>query len=276
MAIALYGTEDGLNEACAEFGAEHIADVRTNENGTPLVSDALEHAAKAFGSRLLLFANSDIIFCDDLLISLDRVELRTFLVVGNRINVVVKELVDFSQPGSAARLRNRAHSDGVLQPPVGSDYFAFPRETRWQMPDLAVGRLGWDNWMIFRARQMGIPVIDATPTVTAIHQNHDYGHVKSRPRGLGVQPGVEDSANLFAAGGVEAMFTLWDVDFQLVDGRLVRPTGFKYVRRRAQSALVLSGVMRPGYRLVRSVWANLRSALRRRGWLGRGTEILNR
>ena len=36
--------------------------------------------------------------------------------------------------------------------------------------------------MIYRARSLGIPVIDATRAVTAVHQDHDYSHV---PEGRG-------------------------------------------------------------------------------------------
>ena len=32
------------------------------------------------------------------------------------------------------------------------------------MPDFAIGRAGWDNWMIYHARQQGWPVIDGTPS----------------------------------------------------------------------------------------------------------------
>lgn len=276
VTIALYGDEVGMVEVCAEFMAVHIPEVRTNEKGTPLVSAALQHAARTFDTRLLLFANSDILLCDDLLPALDGVALDRFLIVGNRTNMEVQKLLDFAEPDAAAQLRIRAQTEGVMQPPVGSDYFIFPRETAWQMPELAVGRLGWDNWMIFRAREMGLPVIDATPSVTAVHQNHDYRHVKSRPAGSGIRPGHEDNANQFTAGGVEAMFTLWDVDFQLVDGQLLRPRGVKYSRRRIQSGLVLNPATRPAYRLVRSVWAAARIFLRRHHLVGPGTDVLSR
>jgi hypothetical protein len=66
----------------------------------------------------------------------------------------------------------------LLHPSTGIDYFAFPRKLRWSLPPFAVGRPGWDNWLICRARELGVPVIDATQAVMVVHQNHDYAHVK--------------------------------------------------------------------------------------------------
>ncbi len=274
--VVLYGREDGVSEICAQVGAVNVADVRTNPRGTPLVSDAIAHAATAFSSRLLMFANSDMMFCEDLLASVDHIALDRFLVVGNRINVDIEEDLDFSNSDAASRMRERALRDGVMQPPEGSDYFIFPRLMQWRMPDLAVGRLGWDNWMMFRARQMHVPLIDATDSITAVHQNHNYGHVRSRKPGEGVVPGVEDDANRALAGGLEAIFTLWDADYRLAAGRLVRPAGFFYKRRRLQSALVLNQATRPAYRRIRNLWVAVRTSLRKRGWMDPGTEVVDR
>jgi len=45
------------------------------------------------------------------------------------------------------------------------------------MPQFAIGRAGWDNWMIYWARRQGWPVVDATWDIFIIHQNHDYSHL---------------------------------------------------------------------------------------------------
>ena len=47
------------------------------------------------------------------------------------------------------------------------------------MPPFIIGRPGWDNWMIYHCRMNDIDVIDATSSITAVHQNHDYLHVPS-------------------------------------------------------------------------------------------------
>jgi hypothetical protein len=65
-----------------------------------------------------------------------------------------------------------------LETPSAIDYFLFPAGTGlWEIPPFAVGRPGWDNWMIYHAISRRLPVIDVTAGVLALHQNHGYQHV---------------------------------------------------------------------------------------------------
>lgn len=74
------------------------------------------------------------------------------------------------------------------------------------IPPFAIGRPGWDNWMIYRARSMKAPVIDATRVITAVHQNHDYSH---HPQGTaGVWEGPEKMRNVELMGGIDHAFTI--------------------------------------------------------------------
>jgi hypothetical protein len=57
------------------------------------------------------------------------------------------------------------------------DYFVFPRNCAITLPPFAVGSPFWDNWFVYTMWRKGIPIIDATKTITAVHQNHDYAHV---------------------------------------------------------------------------------------------------
>ena len=87
---------------------------------------------------------------------------------------------------------------GQLHRPAGSDFFLFPRTCYSDLPDFAVGRAGWDNWMICNAREHRWRVIDATPSVMIVHQNHDYGHL---PGGLPHYTVPETDENIRLAGG---------------------------------------------------------------------------
>jgi hypothetical protein len=73
------------------------------------------------------------------------------------------------------------------------------------VPPFAVGRPGWDNWMIYRARLLRIPVVDATRAITAIHPRHGYEHV---PEGTGaLWYGPEAEANFELIQGLERFQT---------------------------------------------------------------------
>jgi len=118
------------------------------------------------------------------------------------------KLWNFYHENWEKRLTKYLVNDGTIHPPMGSDYFIYPREVKWDLPPFAVGRPGWDNWLIYRARVLGIPVINATKAVTAIHQNHNYSHVPFQKDNAWEGPEADWNRKLIGCG--EYMFTLLD------------------------------------------------------------------
>ena len=57
---------------------------------------------------------------------------------------------------------------------TGIDYFIFKKGMFPKLPEFVVGRWGWDNWLIWKARRHMVPVIDGSKNIIAIHQNHGY------------------------------------------------------------------------------------------------------
>jgi hypothetical protein len=76
----------------------------------------------------------------------------------------------------------RAMAHGTLVPPYSSDFFILPFDSKIfnNMPELVVGRKGWDNWIMFQARNLKLPLIDATTAVMTIHRKHGYNHIKGK------------------------------------------------------------------------------------------------
>jgi len=216
--VLLVGDEPGLAETAAEFGVAHLPDVERNEWGTPLIPSIFALARRRSAGRLLAYVNADMLFLPDFVEAARRVAAQTerFLVVGQRWDLDVASELDFSS-GWEARLRAQVRRSGRLHPPAGSDYFIFPREAFRGMPAFAIGRAGWDNWMIYRARSLGWPVVDATPSVLAIHQNHDYSHL---PGGRPHYDLEESHRNMALAGGERHMYTLFETSHVLRAGRL--------------------------------------------------------
>src|SRR5258705_5206050 len=67
------------------------------------------------------------------------------------------------------------------------------------MPALVIGRVWWDHWLVWKAREAGAAVVDASEVVTAIHQNHDYAY---HPAGAaGGWAGEQAEENYRLAGG---------------------------------------------------------------------------
>jgi hypothetical protein len=114
-----------------------------------------------------------------------------------------------------------AHRQGSLHRPAGSDFFLFPLSTFLDIPDFTIGRAGWDNWMIYKARKEKWTVIDCTPSVMIVHQNHDYSHL---PGGKPHYEHPDTNENIRLAGGeANIRYTILDATHQLVGGKLVRP-----------------------------------------------------
>ena len=117
------------------------------------------------------------------------------------------------------------------------------------LPPFAVGRPGWDNWMIYHARGRKMPVVDATESTLVIHQNHAYGHVK---QGTGAAwEGPEGNRNLDLIGGEERIFTLADATHRLTRGGLRRALTPAHLKRRLRTAAVFSPALGWIYRILR-------------------------
>ncbi len=205
--IILCGDEPGTAEAASAFHARHIPDVDRNEYGTPLLNSVFERVRLAAAGRLLCYVNADILLLSDVPAVAARVPFEAFLMLGRRWDLDVSEPLELDSPDAQARLRARVMRHGTLHAPTGSDYFVFPKDCGLaDLPAFAVGRPAWDNWLIFNARRLGLPVIDAGDAVLVIHQNHDYSHV---PHGRnGVWEGPEGDRNLELAGGWKQIYTL--------------------------------------------------------------------
>jgi hypothetical protein len=254
--VILCGDEWGAEEAAAEFGVDLIPDVERNEFGTPLLSSVFRSAEERATHDLLCYANGDLIFFPDLLDGLRLVAdvYERFLVVGDATNLDLREALegDFERD-----LRRRAAAAGSVRGRQWIDYFVFRRGSIGQLPAFAVGRPQWDNWMIWRARSLRIPVVDASATVLVVHQEHSYGHVR-QARGKRWD-GPEGDRNLSLLKFKERAFSLDDVTHRLTSAGLIRSPGT--FRRRIHNEVVLHPWALPVYRPLRRAYQRVRNAL---------------
>jgi hypothetical protein len=245
--VLLVGQEPGLAEAAAEFGVRLLPDVQRNEQGTPLVSSIFELARGSSKSALMVYVNGDMLFTSDLVAGalVAAAYADQFLVVGQRWDLDITDPLDFSGDWEA-RLRQLTARGGRLHPPQGSDFFIFPRQQFANMPPFAIGRAGWDNWMIYYARQQGWPVIDGTPSILAMHQNHDYSHL---PGGLPHYNLAESQQNTTLAGGLANLYNMLDTNAVLKSGKVQRPAlSLPRLVRRAELRLMPPNEKRRGPR----------------------------
>lgn len=230
--IILIGDETGTAQMAKQINARHIPDVRCNSFGTPLVNDIFRLARETSRFCTLCYVNADIIFLNSFLLAVQQAASYSpdnFLLVGQRWNTDITQLLDFSDPQWEEKL---IQTEGKKQSPSGIDYFVFPKPLFREMPDFVVGRPAWDNWMIYAAKQNSTPVIDLTVATRVIHQNHHYEHV---PHATGKKwLGPEANENLILLGGKDRRLTILDSTYVLNHKRLKPAREFRHLKRKLQ------------------------------------------
>jgi hypothetical protein len=164
---------------------------------------------------------------------------------------LVSSIFELALRASDSPLLVYVNADILLMPDIV--LASFPRHLFTDVPDFAIGRAGWDNWMIYYARQQGWLVVDGTPSIMVIHQCHDYGHLPGGKPHYTLEESLDNEA---LAGGSANLYMVLDCEKQLRDGRLSSPS-ITLVRslRRAEVWLTPADGVRQGrrWRLARSL-----------------------
>jgi hypothetical protein len=230
--VILLGEEEGLAEVACEFGVKHIPQVECNASGVPLISSMFQLARENATSDLLCIVNADMILLPDFVEAARRSRLQRdkFVLLSQRWDFDITQPLDFSGDWVNG-LRSTVHRQGSLHRPAGSDFFLFPKSCYTDIPAFTIGRAGWDNWMIYKARKENWAVIDCTPSLMIVHQNHDYSHL---PGGKTHYDHPDTNVNIQLAGGhAHIRYTILDSTHCLVGGKLARPqmTSLRFTRK---------------------------------------------
>jgi len=220
--VILLGEETGLAEAAKELGVKHIPSVARNDSGTPLISSMFQLARENSNSDLLCIINADMVLMPDFVEAAKQAaNLKDkFVLLSQRWDLDVTTPLDFSGDWNRG-LRSMVNGQGQLHRPAGSDFFLFPKSCYQDIPAFIIGRAGWDNWMIYKARKEDWPVIDCTPSLMIVHQNHDYSHL---PGGKSHYEHPDTNENIRLAGGqANIRYTILDATHRLMGGTLARP-----------------------------------------------------
>jgi hypothetical protein len=240
--IILFGDDEGTAEAAQDFDVAYVSDVARNEFGTPLINDFFEKAERIATNSTLCYVNADIILTSEFMNAVERVSQRfpQFLMVGQRWDVDIREALDFSSVHWEGQVKALAISCGQQRPPQAIDYFVFPKRQLNGIPPFAIGRPGWDNWLIWKARSLKIPVVDATRVAMIVHQNHDYSH---HPRGAsGVLQGKEARSNRELIGKWTHIRSIEDATHRLSQQRISRNCGCYFIMMRRAVSRTFSPV----------------------------------
>jgi hypothetical protein len=177
-AVFVFGNAPGTAEYCAEFGLTHILDALDVIDGTGKIRDMAAKVESASEAGYFCFINADIILTSSMMQAIPAVTARLsrFLLGVSPWNVDVNEELTFA-PGWEDALERRAQAENALRSHRASDLFLYPRGFLAAAPELVIGRWWTDNGLMWYARRTGAALIDGTPGILAVHQNHTYGHL---------------------------------------------------------------------------------------------------
>ena len=170
--VIVFGDDAGAAEVCREMGLRHEPKVERKKNGTKGVRSIFGRAQELARHERVCYCNCDIILTDDFRQALDRVAgwRENFLIVGRRWDVDVTAAVDFREARWQETLREQARREGFQRLYYNIDYFAFRRGLYREIPELAIGRNCWDQWLVWQAGAAGADSIStrcSTLTLTS-------------------------------------------------------------------------------------------------------------
>lgn len=192
--IILIGKEDGTKELAEGLRCRYIRAVGRNRWGTPLLGSLFWIARTCAHNNVLAYINSDIILLQNFMDVIIKVipQIPQFLMLSPRWDLWAPfENFNGDWQGNLLRL---LETDAKRRRATGQDCFIYTHNVYDpdSFPPLAIGRREWDAWLIWRAMQHRIPVIDATGAITVIHQAHDKDRKeKTEEKGLNIAMGRE-------------------------------------------------------------------------------------
>lgn len=180
--ILLIGGEEGSAEICKELGVIFIPEVKRNKIGRPLplASDLFNIAQKKASYSLISYINADIIlppnFMDSVQRIINAIPDGRFLIYGGRWNTEINKLINFKNKRWYKELLARAKKTGWLDDKIAMDYYVIPKNINWDMPDSIFGVNAWESWIPWKAKKLGLPLINATNEISIIHPRHVHSY----------------------------------------------------------------------------------------------------
>ena len=176
----IFTNEPEVANACRRMGWKVFPLRIAAAGGIPVLKYMYKDVMEAFNTTFYAYSNSDILFTDsliDTLLALARFNLQApILVIGKRTNV------DFMRKTESLTWKNlitAAKTRGTLFTGYAEDYFITTRRFPWKdIAGVVIGRVAYDNWLVWYARKQNHLVVDATNTVLAIHQTTGAGNME--------------------------------------------------------------------------------------------------
>lgn len=254
--VILYGDSPGCKEVSKNLGIKHIANISCSPSGVPYFNAIADHAQKHALYDIQVYLNCDILLTEAILNAISIVSFPKYLLVGQRIDLAETVDVNFRKDGWPIYVESLIRQgDSVLHAPSGIDYFIFTRGLWEGIKPLVIGRAGYDSALVAFCLRQGIPVIDGTYVIPAIHQHHAYNHIDGRLKE--VTSGIDAINNKRLHGVEHSAPNIADANWLIYNGKIFHNnTRGDYLRhfesflRYKKNMIYLSYVVRAIWRLL--------------------------
>lgn len=147
-------------------------------NGHPYFNDFIRQSEQLATNDILMYCTDHLVLTYDLADTISLLDARfrgPFVAIGRRWDVTLDSYIDFGRATWADDIRQFALKRGKYQSVGAKDYLIFRRPFPIPtIPPFIVGYPWYDTWAVVACQRAGIPVIDVSRTVFAIHQNHAF------------------------------------------------------------------------------------------------------
>lgn len=173
--IIVFGNDHGVAKIAKKYDLIHVPDIKVDEDGLPYLDSMFDAAQQMATTPFIAYINSDIILSSDFSCVVSTVIEKAdsdFLIVSRRKNIPIT----FSTLNNESRtlfddtLQNYATWDRAN----AIDLFMFNKELYSNLPPFVLGRMTWDNWLLWKARDQGAQVIDVSLDACLYHPIHGY------------------------------------------------------------------------------------------------------
>jgi hypothetical protein len=180
--IIIFGKSKGIEELGSHPNLLFVNQVNITPSGAPFANEMFDKINKLSKFKICCYVNADILLPElffERAIMLHKKFKKKYLLVGERIDVDVENEMTFYESWLNPFIEKHGRKFKT-HPPMGSDFFIYPKGqyTIDNMPEILIGRPGWDLWMIFNSRKLKHKVVDLSESVRVYHLNHDYSHKK--------------------------------------------------------------------------------------------------
>ncbi|MFC1852987.1 hypothetical protein ACFL27_22550, partial [candidate division CSSED10-310 bacterium] len=227
--IFICGDENGIREIARKFEVDHISQVYRNGFGTPLLNDVFSKVEEKAEGNVLCFINTDVILMEDFTKAVETIDKskKQFLMIGECHNVTIDSLLNFDDTSWKRDLQTLQQTAGKIRGKLAMDYFVFNRGLYQDVPQFAIGRARYDNWLVWKALKSNVDVIDASMSVNVIHQFHDYSHFPRGRRDMLKGPEAKANQKLAGLSCFFHLFSLYDATHVLCSNH-IRKRLFKH------------------------------------------------